>query len=88
MSFLDRHTIELLKHTVTNFVVAVAMCAAALGLDALERWCGHHEVTPWLVFGIRLMAQITFIIDAVVLIATIGMIGAHLISASFRRLFQ
>jgi hypothetical protein len=88
MKIVDRHTIELLKHTATNFVVAVAMGAAALGLDILERWCMHHDNSPWLVFGFGLVAKVIFVIDAVVLVATMGMIGAHLIRESFQRLFR
>lgn len=88
MKIVDRHTIELLKHTATNFLIAVALCTAALALDALEHWCARHEVSPWLIFGVGLVSRMTFVVDAVLFVATMSMVGAHLIRESFNRLFR
>ncbi len=88
MKILDRHSWELLRHTATTFLVVLVMSGLAIGLDFLQRWCASVGVSAWLVFGIELMAKITFVFDGALFVATMGMFGAHFAREYYYRLFR
>lgn len=87
MKFMDQHTWELLRHTLRNFVVVVAMLAVAVALDFAHRGCERIGVSPWLVLGIELMAKGVFLFDGILFVATTAIVGAHFVRESFRKFF-
>ena len=60
----------------------------AIGFDLLEHWCAGHGVSDWLVFGMGLIAKISYIFDGMLFVATSGMVGAHFIREMFNKFFR
>jgi hypothetical protein len=87
MKAIDRHTWELLRHTLRNFLVVFVMLILAVALDFLEHSSAKFGVSPWLVFGIELMAKAAFLFDALLFITTTGMVSAHFVREYYRNLF-
>ena len=67
---LQETTSALLKHALLNFVTAVVIIVCAVGVSMLEQWCEKEGLPAYLTLGMRVIAIMLFITDAIVICGT------------------
>jgi hypothetical protein len=84
MALFNPETIALLKHLLGNFVVAIVLLAAAIGLALVERLCEELKMPPYVCDGANAIAYAMFVIDGIVFLGTAVIVSVRLLVKTWR----
>jgi hypothetical protein len=79
MAWFNSETVTLLKHLIGNFVVAIVLLAAAIGLALVERLCEEWKMPPYVCNGANAIAYVMFGIDGIVFCGTAIIVSIRLL---------
>ena len=79
MTLLDQGTKKLLRHLIGNFIAAILLFGVTIGLDFAKRWCERNGVSRHICIGFGIVAYVLFVLDAVVVCGTVGIISIRLL---------
>ncbi len=79
MAWIDEKTVALLKHLIGNFIAAVVVLVAAIGLAFVEKWCVAHQMPDYLRLGARTISFTLFTLDGIVLCGTAAIVSVRLL---------
>lgn len=88
MKLLERHTKELLRHALQNFLVVCVLTGLAVALDLLDNFLTKLGVSAWLLACIGVISRIVYAFDATLFLMTLGLTGAHFVREYYRILFK
>ena len=80
---LGDDTKKLLRHLIGSFLAAILLFAMTIGLDFAKIWCEEHGVSKNICVGLGVVAFVLFVLDAVVVCGTTGIVVVRLLQRAW-----
>ncbi len=84
MAWFNPETVALIRHLIGNFIVAVVLLAAAIGLALVERLCEELKMPNYVCIGANAIAYALFCVDGIVFLGTAVIVSVRLLVRTWR----
>jgi len=83
-SWLSQDTVEILSHLLGNFIAAMVLFAAAIGLAFVEKWCVENKLPDYISYGVTGISFTLFALDGIVICGTATIVSFRLLRKTWR----